>query len=73
MIITLSFSNEEAALIKNYAQMNGVTVAEFVRKCVPERLTDKCDLTAFNVAMAEYREDTETYTVEEVEKEIGLS
>lgn len=73
MIITLSFSNEEAALIKNYAQMNGVTVSEFVRKCVLELLTDECDLTAFNVAMAEYREDTETYTVEEVEKEIGLS
>lgn len=73
MIITLSFSNEEAALIKNYAQMNGITMSEFVRKCVLERLKDECDLTAFNVAMAEYREDPENHAVEEVEKEIGLS
>lgn len=52
--------------------MNGVTMSEFIRKCVLERIEDEYDLAAFNVAMAEYREDPETFTLDEVEKELGL-
>lgn len=72
MTISLRLSNEEAALMKNYAQMSGITVSELVRKCVLERIEDEYDLAAFNVAMAEYREDPETFTLDEVEKELGL-
>ena len=72
MTISLRLSKEEATLMKNYAQMSGITMSELVRKCVLEHIEDEYDLAAFNVAMAEYREDPETFTLDEVEKELGL-
>ncbi len=72
MTISLRLSNEEAALMKKYAQMNGVTMSELVRKCVLEHIEDEHDLAAFQAAMAEFRKDPETFTLEEVEKELGL-
>lgn len=73
MTISLRLTNEDAALMKNYAQMNGVTVSELVRRCVLERIEDEYDLQAFHSAMAEFRKDPITYTLDEVEKELGLS
>ncbi len=72
MTISLRLSPEEAALMKNYAQMNGITMSDLVRKCVLDRIEDEYDLTAFKAAMEEFREDPETFTLDEVEKELGL-
>ena len=72
MTISLRLTNEEAALMKTYAQMNGVTVSELVRKCVFEHIEDEYDLEAFHTAMKEYSADPVTYTLDEVEKELGL-
>lgn len=73
MIITLSFSSEEAELVRNYAQTKGITVPELIKKCVLERIEDECDLGALNVAIEKYREAPGTYTLDEVEKELGLA
>lgn len=72
MTISLRLSNEEASLMRNYAQMNGITMSELVRKCVLEHIEDQYDLTAFEKARAEFRADPETFTLDEVEKELGL-
>lgn len=72
MTISLRLNEEEAALMKSYAQMNGVTMSDLVRRCVLERIEDDCDLTAYRAAAAEYRADPETFTLDEVEKELGL-
>ena len=72
MTISLRLNTEEAALMKNYAQMSGMTMSELVRKCVLERIEDEYDLTAFKSAMAEYQAAPETFTLDEVEKELGL-
>ena len=72
MTISLRLSNEEAALMKNYAQMSGMTVSDLIRKCVLEHIEDEYDLQAFHAAMADHQADPATYTLEEVEKELGL-
>ena len=72
MTISLRLSNEEAALMKNYAQMSGITMSELVRKCVLERIEEEHDLAAYQKAMTAYRADPTTYTLDEVEKELGL-
>lgn len=72
MTISLRISDEEAALMRNYAQMNGITLSDLVRKCVLERIEDEYDLKAYRTAMDAYRADPETFTLEEVEKELGL-
>lgn len=72
MTISLRLSEEEAALMKKYAQMSGITMSDLVRKCVFEHIEDEYDLKAFRAAMAEYQADPATYTLDEVEKELGL-
>ena len=72
MTISLRLSNEEAALMKSYAQMSGITMSDLVRKCVLERIEDEYDLKAFRAAMAEFQADPVTFTLDEVEKELDL-
>ena len=72
MTISLRLSNEEADLMKSYAQINGVTMSELVRKCVLEHIEDECDLQVFRAAMADFQADPATYPLDEVEKELGL-
>ena len=72
MTISLRLNNEEAALMKNYARLNGMSMSDLVKKCVLEHIEDEYDLTAFKLAMDEFHNDPETYTLDEVEKELGL-
>lgn len=72
MTISLRLTNEDASLMKSYAQMNGMTMSELVRKCVMEHIENEHDLKAFRTAMDEFRADPETFSLDEVEKELGL-
>ena len=72
MTISLRLSNEDSALFKKYAEMKGVTVSELVRQSVLERIEDEFDLQAYTKAMEEYSADPVTYSLDEMEKELGL-
>lgn len=72
MTISLRLSNEDAELFKKYAEMHGLTISDLVRQSVLERIEDEIDLAAYEKAMAEYRENPVTYTLDEVEEELGL-
>lgn len=72
MTISLRLNNDDAELIKAYADMNGITVSELVRRSVIERIEDEFDLKAYNEAMAEYKKNPATYSHEEVAKMLEL-
>ena len=72
MTISLRISNEEAALMKRYDQLNGITMTDLVRKCVLEHIEDEYDLAAYKVAMEEFRSDPATFSLDEVEEELSL-
>lgn len=72
MSISLRLSDAEATLIKNYAAMNRMSVSELVRQTVLERIEDEIDLKAYEKAMEEYKANPVTYSLDEVEKELGL-
>lgn len=72
MSISLRLSDAEATLIKNYAAMNRMSVSDLVRQTVLGRIEDEIDLTAYEKAMAEHKENPVTFTLDEVEKELGL-
>ncbi len=59
-------------LFKKYAEMNGITVSELVRQSVLQRIEDEYDLKAFEKAMEEYKKNPVTYSLDDVEKELGL-
>lgn len=72
MTISLRLSDEDTMLIKKYANLNKMSVSELIRQSVMERIENEYDLETFDKAMAEYEADPVTYSLDEVEKELGL-
>ncbi len=72
MTISLRLSDKDTQLIKKYAEMNHLSVSELIRQAVIERIETEYDLETFEKAMTEYQNDPVTYSLEEVEKELGL-
>ena len=48
------------------------SVSESSRQSVLEELENEWESNAYNKGIAEYRMDSETFTLDEVEKELGL-
>ena len=67
MTISLRLNNEDTELVKSYANMHGLTVSEFVRKSIMERIEDELDLKAYNEAMEKYKENPVSFSWEEIE------
>ncbi len=72
MTISLRLNDEDTRLIKKYAELKNVSVSELIRQAVIERIEDEIDLQAYYEAMEEYKENPVTYTLDEVERELGL-
>ena len=72
MAISLRLSNEDTILIKNYAALHNISLSDLFRQAVMEKIEDEYDLAAYNKAMEEYKKDSCTFSLDEVEKELGL-
>ena len=72
MTVSLRLNESESMLIKKYAEINNISMSELIRQSVLERIEDEYDLELFKLAAAEYKKDPTTYTLDEVEKELGL-
>lgn len=72
MTISLRLNDEETMLIKKYAEVNKISVSELIRQTVIERIENEYDLEMFDKAMTEYKNNPVTYSLDEVEKELGL-
>ena len=72
MTISLRLSDEDALLIKKYAELNRLSASELIRQTVMERIETEYDLEVFDKAMAEYKNKPTVYSLDEVEKELGL-
>ncbi len=72
MAISIRLNDDDANLIKKYAELHNMTVSELVRKSVIERIEDELDLAAYEKAMADYKKNPVTYSMEEIEKDLGL-
>ena len=72
MTISLRLNEADSMLFKKYAEMNGISVSELLRRSVLEHIEEEYDLQAYQEAIEEYRKNPITYTLDEVEKELGL-
>lgn len=72
MTVSLRLNDDDAKLIKKYAELHDVSLSELFRQAVMDKIEDEYDLSAFNRAMEEYKKDSTTYSLEEVEKELGI-
>lgn len=72
MAISLRLSDEDSKLIKDYAKTKNISVSELIRQTVIEKIEDEIDLEAYNKAYAEFIKDPKTYSLDEVEEELGM-
>ena len=72
MTISLRLNEADSMLFKKYAELHGISVSELLRRSVLEHIEEEYDLQAYKEAIVEYRENPITYTLDEVEKELGL-
>ena len=72
MTISLRLNDEDTLLIKKYAEINKISVSDLIRQTVMERIESEYDLKIFEKAMKEYRNNPVTYSLDDVEKELGL-
>ena len=72
MSISVRLSEKEEKLVKDYAKLNNISISEFIRRAIMEAIEDEYDLECYNKAVEEFKKNPKTYTLEEVEKELGL-
>ncbi len=72
MTISVRLNDNDSQLFRKYAEMNNMTLSELVRQSIMERIEDEYDLKLYREAMAEYQKNPVTYTLDEVEQELGL-
>ena len=73
MNVSFSLNEADAVLVRNYAKVHGVSIADLFRQSVMERIEDEADRRAYQAAMAEYRANPVTYSHEEVGRMLGLT
>lgn len=72
MTVSLRLNKEEEMLIKKYAELKNMSLSDLFRNALMEKIEDEYDLECYKKAMEEYQQDPETYTLEEVKKELGI-
>lgn len=73
MTVSLRLSADETELFKKYAAINNLTLSDLFRTAVMEKIEDEYDLQCYEKAIEEYRKNPVTYSLSDVEKELGLS
>lgn len=68
--MTLRINDQDSELIKKYIQLHGLTISEFARQSMLEKIEDEYDLQILRQAMAE--DDGVRISHEELMKEFGL-
>ena len=68
MTISLELPDEDAVLFKRYADLQNMSLSDFIRNTVFERIEDEYDLKVYEEALEEFKKDPTTYTVEEIKK-----
>lgn len=72
MTVSLRLNQEDTELFKKYAAINNLSMSDMIRNAVLEKIEDEYDLECYEKAITEYRNNPVTYSLDEIEKELGL-
>lgn len=72
MTVSLRLSKEDSDLFREYAKLHNMSMSDLIRSAVLEKIENEYDLKMFEKAMADYRRNPVTYTLDQVEQELGL-
>ena len=66
--MTVRMSDEDAALVRKYADFEGITISDFARSAILEKIEDSFDLQELREAIAE--DNGERFSIDEVLEEL---
>ncbi len=72
MAISIRMNEHEYNLIKKYAELNGSSVSDVMRKAILEKIEDEFDIFLYQEAFDKYAKDPKTYTLEEAKSLLGI-
>ena len=72
MGLSVRLKQDELELIQRYAELKGLTISELVRQSILERIEDEFDLKLYEKAISEFHNNPVTYSLDEIERELGL-
>ena len=73
MTISVRLGEQDAELIKAYAEINNISLSDLIRNAVLEKIEDEYDLDCYKKAIEEYKKNPKTYTMDEIKKGLGLN
>mgnify|MGYP000976338344 FL=1 len=68
--MTMRIDEEDAAIVRKYAEFEGKTISDFIRDAVFEKIEDQQDLDALRAAVADDNGERRTHA--QVLEELGL-
>ena len=71
--VTLTFHEKAIELMKDFAAKKGITLTEYCKQAVLDRLEDDEDIRDADAAYAEYLKTGKSYTLDEIKAELGLN
>lgn len=72
MVISIRMTEEEKKLANAYAQLNGISLSEAIKRAYFEKIEDEYDIALADAALRDYEKDHKTYSHEEIKKMLGL-
>jgi predicted DNA-binding protein len=66
MSVSVRLSKEEEKLLKQYAELHGISVSEVIREAIFDKIEDEFDMSVAEKALHEYRTNPKTLSLEEV-------
>ncbi len=69
MSISIRLNEEDEKLIREYANLNHISLSDLLRNSVIEKIENEIDLKSFDKAMKTMKK---VYSFDEVKKELGL-
>ena len=66
MNISVSLDENEARIAKKYADINNISLEEFIKIAVIEKIENEYDLACYEKAMEEYKKNPKTYNLKEI-------
>lgn len=68
-VISLRLDDRDDRLVREYAKLNNVSISEFIRKVVVEKIENEIDVRTFDNALKNMKS---THSIDDVRKELGL-
>ncbi|HLV50156.1 MAG TPA: DUF6290 family protein [Erysipelothrix sp.] len=70
--VSLRLTKKENTLIRNFAEIKGISVSEFLRESALDEIRYQLDLLTYDEAFQKYVEEPEFMTSIELKEKLGL-